>query len=188
MLLPEVPTARVTLPGTEVALPLEVRRLPAVLGAGAIWTVFRGAAGPEAVGCRCRVEGVRLLGGGVRVLVAHGVARARGTRIGTDGMVAVVDEDPVGAGAEEARADAVRALRGYLAALAERGDRADVHVTIPTEPVAASHRVASLLRVSPPEVQFLLEAVPAAERLRQLAAVLVRERGLLAATMETRGA
>lgn len=75
--------------------------------------------------------------------------------------------------------EAERALRRYLALRAEAGEAADVHSKLSRDPVAASHEVASHLQISWPEVQDILEAGGAAERLRRARAVLDRETELL---------
>jgi Lon protease-like protein len=75
--------------------------------------------------------------------------------------------------------EAESSLRRYLALRAEAGEAGDVHTKLSRDPVAASHEVASHLRISWPEVQDILEAGGAAERLRRARAVLDRETELL---------
>jgi Lon protease-like protein len=87
--------------------------------------------------------------------------------------------DDVASKLDEARV----ALRRYLAALAESGEAASVHVDLPADPVEASYRVASLTRVSDPELQQLLDLESAGERLAALTTLLHREHRLLEVTM-----
>ena len=79
-------------------------------------------------------------------------------------------------------------LRRYHALLAEHGDKADIAVEGPPEPEAAAYRVASLLRISAPERQFLLEAETTQERVERVVAALRRESELLRRTMGPKGA
>lgn len=79
-------------------------------------------------------------------------------------------------------------VRRYHAMLAEHGDKADIGVELPEEPEAAAYRVASLLRISAPERQFLLEAGTTEERVERVVAVLRRETELLRRTMGPKGA
>jgi|GEM_PF-3726997 len=79
-------------------------------------------------------------------------------------------------------------LRRYHAMLAEHGERADIGVELPAEPEAAAYRVASLLRISAPERQYLLEAETTQDRLERVVAVLRRETELLRRTMGPKGA
>ncbi|HEX9977626.1 MAG TPA: hypothetical protein VGB41_03260 [Acidimicrobiia bacterium] len=74
-------------------------------------------------------------------------------------------------------------LRSYMAARSEAGEGGDVHVDIGPDAVAASHEVASHLRISWPEIQEILEAGDAAARLRLEARVLERETVLLRAVL-----
>ena len=71
-----------------------------------------------------------------------------------------------------------RLLRRYLVAAAESGLGGDVMADIPSDPVALSYRVASLVRLSSPERQELLE-LPARARLNREASLLTREVDLL---------
>lgn len=75
--------------------------------------------------------------------------------------------------------EAVSAARAYLAALAEAGEGADVTRRFSPDPVALSHEVASILRVTPPEVQEMLEAGSATDRLRHAVEVLTMETRLI---------
>ncbi len=101
----------------------------------------------------------------------------------------IVDDAPRAAAGAGAPMDELLALlRRYHAALAEHGERADIAVELPAEPEAAAYRVASLLRISAHERQFLLEAGTPEERVRRVAAVLRREIGLLHRSMGSKGA
>lgn len=84
--------------------------------------------------------------------------------------------------------EAQAALRTYLAATAEAGEGGNVTVTLKPDPVVASHQVASLVRISAPELQEILEAGDASARLERAVQVLRRETGLIRTTMGARGA
>lgn len=75
--------------------------------------------------------------------------------------------------------EAERAVRRYLALRSEAGEGGGPIVELSRDPVAASHEVASYLHISWPEVQDILEAGSAADRLRRAGAVLDRETELL---------
>ena len=88
--------------------------------------------------------------------------------------------DEPGSGYFESMLDDVEAaVRRYMAVSAESGEGGNINVRISRDPVVASYQVASLLRVSPPERQELLEAGTAADRLGREAAMLGREAALL---------
>jgi Lon protease-like protein len=97
---------------------------------------------------------------------------------------------PVDCGIVQPASDLVeaveRALRTYMAARAEAGEGGDVHVSIDRDPITASHQVASQLEISWPEVQEILEAGDAAERLEREIQVLRRETILLQAVLGRR--
>jgi hypothetical protein len=78
---------------------------------------------------------------------------------------------------------AEKSLRRYMAARAESGHGGDIHLTIGPDPVTASHQVASHLEISWPEVQDILEAGNACERLEREITVLERETALLRAVL-----
>ncbi len=106
------------------------------------------------------------------------------------GQLALVDverSDEPGNGAQAGLGETRDRLTAYLAALAESGETASVHVDLPSDPVEASYRVASLVRVSDPELQGLLDVESAAQRLTVLSALLRRERRLLEETMAWKG-
>lgn len=76
---------------------------------------------------------------------------------------------------------AQRALWHYMAARAEAGVGGDVHAALERDPVVASHQVASHLEITWPEVQDILEAGDATDRLGMEITVLERETALLRA-------
>ncbi len=73
-------------------------------------------------------------------------------------------------------------LRRYLAAAVESGERGNVLFEVDADPVALSYQVASLMRLSAPERQELLE-LPAEMRLARERTLLAREIDLLERTM-----
>lgn len=75
------------------------------------------------------------------------------------------------------------ALRRYMAARAEAGEGGDVHVDLSPSPITAANQVASLLGVTWPEIQDVLEAGDAVDRLHRSAIILERETTLLRAVM-----
>jgi Lon protease-like protein len=85
--------------------------------------------------------------------------------------------------ATEALARASVALRRYMAARAEAGEGGDVHVDLSASPITAANQVASLLRVTWPEIQDVLEAGDVIDRLHRGAIILERETTLLRAVM-----
>jgi Lon protease-like protein len=100
-------------------------------------------------------------------------------------VATVEDDDPADPGLV---AEVERLLRRYLGATAEAGEGGNVGASLSGDQVIASHQVASLLRISAPELQELLEAGSARRRLHRAADVLRRETGLLRSTMGGRGA
>ncbi len=153
---------------------------------------------------------------GTHVLVLHHDADDRPARVGTLAVVEGADHldedhtmytlvgralmevdrtDNTTTDVEQGRADVdpavitevERTLRRYLAARAEAGDRVDLGVCLSRDPVRASHEVASLLRISWPEVQDLLEAGAAPERLSHALALLARETELLRSFLGRKG-
>lgn len=91
----------------------------------------------------------------------------------------VFDRPTVSAGPDTLRDEVVGLYRRYAAALTEGGYSADVMVTFPLEPEAASYAVASLMRLAAPELQELLEADSTEERLERQKMVLTKEIDLL---------
>lgn len=182
--VPTVEVGRVLFPGTSMGVPIDGARA-AVPGAGE--TVVATLALAE-IGVQAIVESARRLDEpvapgdpGLAVVGLRGLARFRLDER-HPGRASGVVSDPVGEGTPAQIERSVGALRRYLGALAERGHAADVMVEIPSEPLAASYRVASLLRISAQEQQHLLEASDAYQRLAALERVLGRERRLLEAT------
>jgi hypothetical protein len=182
--VPTVEVGRVLFPGTSMGVPIGGAD-PAVPVAGAmvVATLSQAAIGVQAI-----VESARRLDepaapgdSGLAVVGLRGLARFQ-VEAGGSGRVSGVVSDPLGEGTPAQLERSVGALRRYLGALAERGHAADVMVEIPSEPLAASYRVASLLRISALEQQHLLEAPDAYQRLAALEVVLDRERRLLEAT------
>ncbi len=96
----------------------------------------------------------------------------------------VLDPDPPVATDSPRRLEAL--LRRYHAALAEHGEKADITADVPDSPDAAVYRVASLLRISDHERQFLLEGETTDDRVRRVATVLSRETELLRRSMGLR--
>ncbi|HSG78140.1 MAG TPA: hypothetical protein VLD62_01055 [Acidimicrobiia bacterium] len=135
---------------------------------GLVWGIEREDHGPD----RLQVRGEVL----VAVEAHHEGGRADVVGIERDRAV-----DPA------VLAEVQALLRTYMGATAEAGGRGDIGVTLSQDPVVASHQVASLVRISAPELQEVLEAGDTAARLRRLVAVLRRETGLLRSTMGGRG-
>ncbi|MDP8958992.1 MAG: LON peptidase substrate-binding domain-containing protein [Actinomycetota bacterium] len=77
------------------------------------------------------------------------------------------------------RDEVERSLRRFIGLAVESGESGDVNMSISEDPVTASYEVASLMRISSPERQELLELPTAAARLERELAVLRREIGLL---------
>ncbi len=84
--------------------------------------------------------------------------------------------EPAGLAALESRVRPL--LRRYLATAAESGQGADVMLDIARDPVALSYQVASVVRLSAPERQELLE-LPTETRLQRELRLLTREIDLL---------
>ncbi|MBT8211718.1 MAG: LON peptidase substrate-binding domain-containing protein, partial [Acidimicrobiia bacterium] len=76
-----------------------------------------------------------------------------------------------------------KALRRYLAVLAESGRPANIAIEISSNAAMASYQVASLLRLSNPEVQELMEANGVEERVQREVRLLELETQLLERTM-----
>lgn len=171
---------RVLVPGTAATLPGTHGRV----GPGArVLAAFRATGGGEAaVATEAEVEAVQPLGDGVLLfrLAGRGLLRVLNRQEGEGGPWAWggVLEEP-GEGADGLIAPVERALRRYQGLRAEAGEPIGALVGLSRDPVEASHEVASHLRISWPEVQDLLEAGSAAQRLQRAGAVLERETGLL---------
>jgi hypothetical protein len=141
------------------------------------------------VGTVARVEAVRPGAAGGLYLDAVGEALVIVEAEADPGMVWVGAVDPPHAAVPAGLLQSVqRAVQGYMAARVESGEPGDIRITISDDPVAASHEVASLLRISWPEVQELLEAGPVGDRLGRALLVLRRETGLLRSVLGGKGA
>lgn len=180
-----VEVGRVLFPGTSMGVPVEENgsATPPQGGDTVVATL-----GSVTIGVQALVESSRRLdssgtdrGSSLSVVGLRGLARVRVDERSSGRASGIVD-DPVGRGTPVQVERSIGALRRYLGALAERGHSADVMVDVPTEPLAASYRVASLLRISAQEQQHLLETPDAYQRLAALERVLRRERRLLEAT------
>ncbi|MFQ5948786.1 MAG: LON peptidase substrate-binding domain-containing protein, partial [Acidimicrobiia bacterium] len=140
--------------------------------------------GYHQVGTAARITGKQSLAGERSILMALGERRFE--------IVEILDDDPYPlaairyltetGGSPEAvplRDRVVSALRKYLALSAEGGEGGNILIEVSEDPAAASFQVASLMRLSSPEHQELLEAASVEERLRRELAVLEQESGLL---------
>ena len=174
------PIARALVPGTEMSL----RRRRADLDEGrAIVVVLRSGEGPagepeRTVGTVARVIGVTPLENDaamVRLRGEHLVRIPSGALLcgETQAPVTPVDETSGNAAPLDARAEA--------------GLGGDVYPWLSNDPVTASHEVASLLQISWPEIQDILEAGNAASRLRKGLAIMERETELLRRLMSWEG-
>lgn len=190
--LPLLPIRRVLVPGTRAALPSERDDLRAGDPLVAVLDPTSGGKGcGRSVGTLAQVEDVRPLGREAVLLRLVGQSLVRLTetreRAGRWWVKAVELPEPDVKGGAVVEA-AERALRRYLAVRAEAGEAVDLTATLSRDPVTASHEVASYLRVSWPEVQDILEAGSAAERLRRAQAALERETELLRRLLGREGA
>jgi Lon protease-like protein len=181
-----VETKRVVLPGETHSFPVAEQGLDHLTIGDQIVFVHREGDSPAGVGVLATIEAIAASLPGAVVLTVRGEVRVLvATSDGRAGAVKTAED--LGAGADEARAGAARAANRYQATLAELGHTADVLQEVPEDPIEASYRLASLLRVSEPERQHVLERGTAAERLRLLATVFTRERALLEATISAGG-
>jgi hypothetical protein len=183
---PLITTGRALVPGTSMGMRAPERRL----ARGDRVVVLAEALGDRhiTVGTLARLESVHPAPGGGLFLGLRGEALvAVSTRSGDRAVVTPVDGPP-GTDAGDLVAEAQRALRAYHAAASEAGEGGDIGVVLSPDPVRASHEVASQLRVSRPELQELLEAGDASERLRRSILVLRRETRLLRLLMGGKGA
>jgi hypothetical protein len=97
----------------------------------------------------------------------------------------IPEPGPAGASGVE---QAEQALQCYLALRGEAGESSGPLVKLSRDPVTASYEVASHLRISWPELQDILEAGSAADRLRRAQAALDREAELLRRLLGREGA
>jgi Lon protease-like protein len=183
-----VETKRVVLPGETHSFPVVEQRLDHLSVGDQIVLVYGEGTSPAAVGVLATIQTIAVSLPGAVVPTVRGEMRVLVSTPDDAASVGPVEvaEDP-GGGVDEARADAAMAASRYLAALAEFGYTADVLQEVPEDPIDASYRLASLLRVSEPERQHVLECGTAAKRLRLLATVFTRERALLEATISAGG-
>jgi Lon protease-like protein len=181
-----VPISRALVPGAEMSL----RRSQDDLQSGdSIVVILRGDEPPRTVGTLARVVGVRPLESGdtmVRLRGEHLVRVPPEAAAGGEKRALVTAVD------EARSADAVvgvvqQALSRYMAARAESGVGGNVYPHLSKDPVAASHEVASHLQISWPELQEVLEAGDAVERLRKGLAIMERETELLRRLLASEG-
>ncbi len=192
--LPALPVRRVLLPGGRVDVRLETAlwRTPLSVTTGGSVAVFftPSAAGPwPEIGTLAAPIGRRTDGDFIHVRL-RGLRRLRAIAPPQAAAVEVeVVLDPAPAQDGNATPAELQTLvRRYHAVLAEHGEKADIGIDLPREPEAAAYRVASLLRISAPERQFLLEAETTQDRLERVVAALRRETELLRRTMGPKGA
>lgn len=177
--LPLVPCRRVVIPGTRHA----VRTTRDGLGVGerVVVVLIQPDGTLGKVGTRARVEGLADEYDDSVTIDLIGESLVSIARAGDRANVEPIDRLP------PSRQDLVtaagKALRRYMAARAESGHGGDVHLVIGPDPVTASHQVASYLEISWPEVQDILEAGDASERLEREIMVLERETVLLRAVL-----
>ncbi|MBS1195902.1 MAG: ATP-dependent protease La substrate-binding domain [Actinobacteria bacterium] len=189
---PLLPIRRALVPGTRAALPSD--RADLRPGDRLVTVLERPEGVPPAlgsVGTLAGLESLRPLGPGISLLRLSGRSLVRLVEVDEQAgrWWAKVAEVPEPGGEAPGMVEAAgRALRRFLAAQAEAGEDADCRVDLSRDPVAASHEVASYLRVSWPEVQDVLEAGSAAERLSRARAVLERETELLRRLLGREGA
>jgi hypothetical protein len=178
--LPVVHTPRSLVPGTTMTLPSD-RPMPG--GAERVVVVHRRPDGASAtVGTVARVDGSTESRVHTGYLTVTGLHLAGVEFHGDAARVAPLREDRT----EQAAAllgSLRRSVRRYMVVRAEAGEGGDIHLDLSADPVVASNQVASLLRVTWPEVQEVLEAGDAVDRLRRGAQVLERETALLEAVL-----
>jgi Lon protease-like protein len=179
-MLPLVPFGRVVLPGTRHSVPTE--RAGLTPGERVVVVLVQPGGALSRVGTASQIRGVGAEGEGRSVLDLVGEALVSIDAVGDPVPVTPIDTTTRATGKDPLPA-VERALRGYMAARAEAGFGGDVHVAISRDPVIASHQVASLLEISWPEVQDILEAGDASERLEREFTVLTRETALLRAVL-----
>ncbi len=152
------------------------------LEVGGLATVFE-------VGTVAEITSMALLDDGRMNLVTEGRERFRLIERLLDrpfphGLVELLDE-PIGASEQlESQANLARDIaRRYVTLLLSQDDPSNITVELPDDPVQVSYRVANLLQQVHParsaEMQGLLEAVSAEERLRLEIAILGREYAIL---------
>jgi len=187
-----VPTPRVVLPGETHAFPVHGADPGSYTIGQEVVVAYGGGHATGAIGVLAAIEAVTRLGDSTVVLTLVGRRRvvcepAPPEFPGVSRSVRVSDGERAGTGAEVARSDVLAAARRYRAALAELGYPSNVLAAVPEDPIDASYRLASVLRISEPERQHVLESPTATERLELLATVFARERLLLEATISAGG-
>ncbi|HLH84973.1 MAG TPA: LON peptidase substrate-binding domain-containing protein [Trebonia sp.] len=141
------------------------------------------------VGCVAAVRQIEPRQDGRYDLLTVGAQRFR--LLGTDRSLPYlrgeIEPLPDEAGEADAAARAAarvqRAFRGYLNTLADRGGAVVSVADLPDEPVLLSYLVGAAMIIDLPDRQSLLAAPDALARLRAERSLLVREIGMLRATM-----
>lgn len=189
--LPLFPIYRVLLPGAVLALQVFEDRYRLMIDQldddrFGVTLITRGPEVGESaeyhdVGTEARIVERRELPDGRLLLAVVGERRFEVTERLSDrpyplALVEYLPEDSGSWSAIRALRDEVeQALRRYLGLAAESGEEADIHVPVPEDPLEASYEVASLMRISNPERQELLEVPTVQARLERELAVLNRE-------------
>jgi Lon protease-like protein len=175
-----LPLARVVLPGTRHSVPSPTMGLKA--GARVVVVLTQPDGRLSRVGTTSRIEGVAP--GGDDWVLLDLVGEWLVSIESADGLTSVEKVDPAPLPSRQDLVPAAQAaLRRYMAVRAEAGHGGDIHVAIEPDPVIASHQVASHLEISWPEVQDILEAGDANDRLEREILVLDRETALLRAVL-----
>jgi hypothetical protein len=177
--IPVLRTPRPLVPGTRMA----IRRTdPGTLGVGDRVVVLLDM--PEMVarvGTLSRVDARHSVSGGHAMLDVAGQSLVEVSDLtGEEAEVTPVDSDDH---ADFDLEPTLSALRRYMAVRSEAGEGGDVHLELSLDPITASHEVASHLHVSGPEVQHVLEAGTAPQRLTTATRILERETRLLEAIL-----
>ncbi len=192
--LPILPLRRVVLPGTSHlvrAFDEAARRMVAEMDGGVFGAVLvrepiGGEAGYHGIGTQMEVVD-RIDQPDDRVTLQALGRRRFAVRTPQDGpypraLVEFLADDAVAAPLPALGAAVRPLLRRYLAVLAESGHGADVMMEVAPDPVTLSYQVASVMRLSAPERQELLE-LSADRRLARERSLLAREIDLLERTM-----
>lgn len=181
--MPLLAVPRALVPGTQAALPCTDPHLKE----GEQVALVRSPGGRPGetnrrIATLAEVEGVRRLGPDLSLVRLRGRALIRLAEArcehGRRWVEAAELAEP-GPGADFLIPKVERAMRRYLALRGEAGESGPGLAGLSRDPVTASHEVASVLRISCLEVQEILEAGTASDRLRRAVAVLDREAELL---------